>query len=140
MLLFKPKTEYEVRISDWSSDGGSSDRLARWPVVLRDFGRQGRLVNDRGRFDEPGDDEILRLVGNEVVQPVLDDRAANADAILFGDLLGLLAGVLLVGRRIPPAVGGPIPEEAAAEVVGPRLRDRRNGRAADLVVLGLVVG
>src|SRR3546814_17068362 len=87
------------------------ERLARWPVVLRDFGRQGRLVNDRGRFDEPGDDEILRLVGNEVVQPVLDDRAANADAILFGDLLGLLAGVLLVGSRLPPAVGGPSQEE-----------------------------
>src|SRR3546814_13837043 len=69
-----------------------------------------------------------------------DDRAAALYALLVGDLLGLLAGVRLVGRRIPPAVGGPIREEAAAEVVGPRLRDRRNGRAADLVVLGLVVG
>src|SRR3546814_20235147 len=45
MFLFKQKTAYELRISDWSSDVGSSDRLprgtfvpARWPGLLPSAG------------------------------------------------------------------------------------------------------
>src|SRR3546814_7484109 len=35
-FFFKQKTAYEVRISDWSSDVCSSDRLA-WPHLKRDW-------------------------------------------------------------------------------------------------------
>src|SRR3546814_9412630 len=92
-FFFKQKTAYEMRISDWSSDGCSSD-------LLREFGRRGGLaaqiklargpalegLDDEARA-QPGDLAALRLdlrggpfVGFDVAREfLLDARAQHLD-------------------------------------------------------------
>src|SRR3546814_5373917 len=43
-FVFKQKTAYEMRISDWSSDVCSSDLVARVQAQLQDLGGAGLLV------------------------------------------------------------------------------------------------
>src|SRR3546814_8995531 len=58
VFLFKQKTAYEMRISDWSSDVCSSDLLNKWPRMgmspktgtlstLRDSSRDRKPANTR---------------------------------------------------------------------------------------------
>src|SRR5690606_37301484 len=68
------------------------------------------------------------------------DRAAQRDAVLLFLRAHLPAGRLLGGRGLAPVVGSAVPEELAAEIVGARTCDGGDARAAELVVLGLVVG
>src|SRR3546814_7321331 len=58
LFLFKQKTAYEMRISDWSSDVCSSDLLARSPQRRRrqDMGASPALMRSEGpdhRFSVP---------------------------------------------------------------------------------------
>src|SRR3546814_4188196 len=52
-LLFKQKTAYEMRISDWSSDVCSSDLLGNTPVLGRHF-RIVQRLSDYGFFRAGG--------------------------------------------------------------------------------------
>src|SRR5690606_28765742 len=72
--------------------------------------------------------------------PVAQDRPAEGGAVLLGDLGRPLALLLLDRTRCAPVVRGTVPEEAALELIAARARHRGHRRAADLVVLGLVVG
>src|SRR3546814_10223846 len=49
LFLFKPKTAYEMRISDWSSDVCSSDLPVPWRHGAR--GRPGRGTGRMGRVE-----------------------------------------------------------------------------------------
>src|SRR3546814_3958052 len=66
MLLFKQKTAYEMRMSDWSSDVCSSDRVEsarpQGPVPIAPAGGRMGMVEMGGRAEEafaPG----LALIG-----------------------------------------------------------------------------
>src|SRR3546814_6221732 len=93
LLFFKQKTEYEMRISDWSSDVCSSDLRHLLPNPGRaDFGRRAaraalpRQYPDRRGDDlslEPGDDALhhprLGVAGRLAV------RSPGQQRDLFGD-------------------------------------------------------
>src|SRR5690606_33836187 len=85
-------------------------------------------------------DGLLGLVGHEVMQAVAHDRATHGEAVLLLARARLGARGVLRRGRLAPVVGGPVPEEVAGEVVGARARHGRDAGAAELVVLGLVVG
>ena len=94
-------------------------------------------------IDLPRVFDLLAVVGDEVVQPILPDRAAEAEAVLVlrrrrQRHAGGLA--LLLERRLRAPVGaGAVDVGIAVQLVGARLRDRGDRRAADLLELGLVV-
>src|SRR3546814_10091510 len=52
-LFFKQKTAYEMRISDWSSDVCSSDRLSPWLVMLTSRRDLGVWTRRAGLFATP---------------------------------------------------------------------------------------
>src|SRR3546814_4633377 len=57
MFFFKQKTAYEMRISDWSSDGCSSDlSIADPAVVLREHG----LLADLSIMSLPRESEVAQ--------------------------------------------------------------------------------
>src|SRR3546814_2377725 len=58
-FLFKQKTAYELRISDWSSDVCSSDLLAL--IVERAFRRPDRLADHLPRYMQIPRDRLDRL-------------------------------------------------------------------------------
>src|SRR3546814_3851841 len=70
-LFFKQKTEYEVRISDWSSDVCSSD-LLRADVAL--LGQLLALCRERIRnLAVPTEVDLVRVVGQwRLVRPTID--------------------------------------------------------------------
>src|SRR3546814_2808309 len=81
VLLFKQKTAYEMRISDWSSDVCSSDLPRSGAHVLR--GEAGQRFDRFGRTRGFGDElsPILKLVpvaalADEgfIIQPLGDDH------------------------------------------------------------------
>src|SRR3546814_10673359 len=91
-VVFKQKTAYEMRISDWSSDVCSSDLLDE---------RGGR--GDVRPFERAGDDPRLGIVGQDAavpypeqaVQPLDDVRpggTGDAEAIDLLRIFGIAAG------------------------------------------------
>src|SRR3546814_16302520 len=91
IFFFKQKTAYEMRISDWSSDVGSSDLLAeKKSLALREGDRIRWTANDkaRGLFNsalarvatvesgaivvEMADRQQLRLAAGDPMLPRLD--------------------------------------------------------------------
>src|SRR3546814_9962087 len=66
LFWFKQKTSYEMRISDWSSDVGSSDLIVR-PALLRSGARQSFAT--KGLHADHGTDH--RAVDIDVADPRL---------------------------------------------------------------------
>src|SRR3546814_4418769 len=92
LFFFKQKTEYEMRISDWSSDVCSSDLAGAGHQVLAPVRRTG----GKTQRVEIGDERLERLVGD-----VEDDQLlvrSEADPVAAG----LLGGV---GDQIGRASG-----------------------------------
>src|SRR3546814_2472016 len=58
-LLFKQKTAYELRISDWSSDVCSSDLPIRQGDFQIEHTAVERLARDSGFFDQPENPRFL---------------------------------------------------------------------------------
>src|SRR3546814_19949444 len=79
-FIFKQKTAYEMRISDWSSDVCSSDLRGRVRIPIRD--PRGRVIAFGGRVIGDGEPKYL----NSPETPLFDpgrtlynlDRAAPA--------------------------------------------------------------
>src|SRR3546814_9532148 len=72
--FFKQKTAYEMRISDWSSDVGSSDLLRRIKV----FGRSDTASMHRDRtiaetFQQRIDRLCVRRVGRDIINAEIDE-------------------------------------------------------------------
>src|SRR3546814_1767473 len=84
LFLFKQKTAYEMRISDWSSDVCSSD-------LNTSSSCDGRLVDRRSDAGVPPIDGIGGA-GNEA------RFARDKEAYCRGDLLGLSEAVHQIGR------------------------------------------
>src|SRR3546814_14451622 len=112
MFLFKQKTAYELRISDWSSDVGSSDRLprgtfvpARWPGLLPSAGG-GLKVHHGAVGDQTGPPGPRQDGGNT---PPLEGSMGNPGG-------GLAHGWASAGPRACVAGGGrgagiPVPRD-----------------------------
>src|SRR3546814_3578999 len=93
-FFFKQKTAYEMRISDWSSDVGSSDLLLMSPLSVAQFLAAGSKHFDLVVFDEASQitvwdaiDAIARgnnviVVGDPKQMPPTScfERAASEDA------------------------------------------------------------
>src|SRR3546814_7790996 len=64
LFLFKQKTAYDVRISDWSSDVCSSDTERDRAIGIGDAGERGRHMrlarHRRHRADHRGIDDVVR--------------------------------------------------------------------------------
>src|SRR3546814_5789030 len=64
LFLFKQKTAYDVRISDWSSDVCSSDSERDRAIGIADAGERGRHMrltrHRRHRADHRGIDDVVR--------------------------------------------------------------------------------
>src|SRR3546814_8336511 len=79
-FLFKQKTAYEMRISDWSSDVSSSDLAGR---RTRDF--TGSSVGDIRRLVAVENGELARQLGLAstlvIVNEVMIGRGAAVDAL-----------------------------------------------------------
>ena len=73
------------------------------------------------------------------MQPVLDDRSAEGDAVFLALGLGLLVRIELSRRARTVVVRAVGAECFAAELIGARAAERGDRRARDLVVLRLVV-
>src|SRR3546814_9012186 len=70
MFCVKPKTAYEVRISDWSSDVCSSDLKVTW--LLTELGIAFQMEDVGGEFGGNRTPEYLRLNPNGVVPALID--------------------------------------------------------------------
>src|SRR3546814_13748040 len=73
VFFIKRKTAYELRISDWSSDGCSSDLGCESDLTLAALGIRDRTWTQEHR-DAPLADEIPRRVGNPCGQAVWTGR------------------------------------------------------------------
>src|SRR3546814_10537426 len=75
-FVFKQKTAYEMRISDWSSDVCSSDLVAVLPLPAEARGLRQRLFHHRGGIDEDLERAgmLLHQPAGEGLQPLLEDR------------------------------------------------------------------
>src|SRR3546814_10487112 len=87
-LLFKQKTAYEMRISDWSSDVCSSDLIAREAVAVGRGGLQHRTRRILGDVKEDAVQIIARFLGR------------NREARLVDDLNQLGDGQLEISRQL----------------------------------------
>src|SRR3546814_15960947 len=127
MFVFKQKTAYEMRISDWSSDVCSSDlaRRARHQRVFRHYGA-GHILERFGgaRFDVRGG--LFDAQALERRQPA--DRRFGAEAACGTDVVDEAVRALdLLDLRILPV------EDEAGDVDATRAIDTV-GAQADLVV------
>src|SRR3546814_9147862 len=61
-FCFKKKTEYEMRISDWSSDVCSSDLQGRAQIVAHDVGEALDLLVGLAQIGRPLGDPPLQLL------------------------------------------------------------------------------
>src|SRR3546814_7987064 len=94
-VVFKQKTAYEMRISDWSSDVCSSDRPVAGARIEFDIGaeplqRTGRLVIRDARVDR------LRLHARNLLAAAIENLTvgAAADALVIApiDLIVVAVG------------------------------------------------
>src|SRR3546814_2067627 len=98
VFVFKQKTAYEMRISDWSSDVCSSDLLALQAIkglqrlygVAR-FGSDERAAHDRIEVDKAA-------FAHEAVEKGLADTIARGETPQRGDLIGCI--MIDAGLRI----------------------------------------
>src|SRR3546814_9828504 len=75
-FLFKQKTAYEMRISDWSSDVCSSDlRQVGGRVAADDLGRIGGLIAETNRHLAGAVDHVV--VGHHVAVGIDDEAGAE---------------------------------------------------------------
>src|SRR3546814_8873249 len=77
MLLFKQKTAYEMRISDWSSDVCSSDLLIGGSFGAGNYGMCGRAYGPRFLFTWPN--ARISVMGGEQAASVLATVHRDAD-------------------------------------------------------------
>ena len=83
--------------------------------------------------------ELLALVGHEEVHAVTDDRPAYANAILILIRLRFFAALFLDRVGAAPVFRSRVPESLDFELIGAGARHRNHCRAAQLIVLSLVV-
>src|SRR3546814_17624603 len=116
VVFFKQKTAYEMRISDWSSDVGSSDLGARILVGgdVADALAAGldRVHLDRRQLSEDVG-RVLQL--DPVILQVLARREMAIAAILFARDLGQLAKLARIERAIGNGAAPHIRTEASRE-------------------------
>src|SRR3546814_2605394 len=119
LVFFKQKTAYEVRISDWSSDGCSSD------LGHQHAGRDLVAVGDADhRVGAMGIDHIFDAVGDELARGQRIEHAAMAhgDAVIDGD------GVELLGNTPRPF---DLPRDELPEVLQMHMAGNELGEAVD---------
>src|SRR3546814_2102851 len=81
-IFFKQKTAYDMRISDWSSDVCSSDRLEARREAAQRGGRDGtglvgvNLGANKDSADRPGD----YAIGYERLAPLCDFAVVNVSS------------------------------------------------------------
>src|SRR3546814_20616032 len=119
VFFFKQKTAYEMRISDWSSDGCSSD--------LHERGEQLAAVVVRERHERPHQQELQLLrvgqAGEQVVR--VDPGLAGRDDVAGGiSRLGALssAGGAGIGGDVPAVVDAVEHLGSGGGVCGPHVR------------------
>ena len=106
---------------------------ARWQV--------GRVVAPgRAQLNRFRRAVVLGLVGDEVAEPVAQDRPGDRQPVLLLPRTHLHSGPRLGRGRRAPAGVGTVPEEAALEIVAARPGGGHHRGTANLVELGLVVG
>src|SRR3546814_3285798 len=107
--LFKQKTAYEMRISDWSSDVCSSDLIAETDLPVADglddgciVQRPPAVVTDvaqkfRHRFEDAADlaDRSVSLDDDGEHLQRGDQRIAGGDVIVEDNMAGLLAAEIV---------------------------------------------
>src|SRR3546814_1274644 len=99
IFLFKQKTAYEMRISDWSSDVCSSD-LPGCPLLLPG-GRRHRAVRALGRRQ----DHAGEYAGRPAAPDARPHRAARTDAVRFAAWHRPAAGASAPWLRVPGKIG-----------------------------------
>src|SRR5690606_13899221 len=92
------------------------------PVGLAQRRRQVRRAEAAPDLQRARGADLLGLVCDEEVRDVADDRTAEGHAVLFLRRLLLGPGALLELGGLAPVGAGPVPEEAALELVGARTR------------------
>src|SRR3546814_16257089 len=101
MIFFKQKTAYDMRISDWSSDVGSSDLqpdqivgVQAWPALHADRVLDATAIFDMGAVELAGTvadpDHVRRGV---VPALVVGDRVLAGQRLLLAEQQRLLRGV-----------------------------------------------
>src|SRR3546814_5352842 len=78
VFFCKPKTAYEMRISDWSSDVCSSDLLVVARHLTREPRELARLVIIFGLGLQPPRDVARRIIGRRRLEPVSGVGFGNA--------------------------------------------------------------
>src|SRR3546814_20046457 len=123
VFVFKQKTAYEVRISDWSSDVCSSDLQpgdGEAEGQAHHHAPQGHLEAEAERFDlEGGQLEHGVLRPGRATAPASASGTRAGEAVLREDRCGLLAGEEVVGR----------PHRWAVVAGDDRSAERRVGKA-----------
>src|SRR3546814_10156714 len=117
VFIFKQKTAYEMRISDWSSDVCSSDLRARRTPCLHDCAQLRTIVAAR---DVAGKARVVRQLGPpDQVRPAAKDRRTDD----LGDDPAV-AGAKQVGRS---RAIGPIADRLALDAVERMVGGQRVG-------------
>src|SRR3546814_817606 len=120
-FFFRQKTAYEMRISDWSSDVCSSDRVRTIAMDGTDGLVRGQQVTDTGsQIRVPVGPETLGRIMNVIGEPI-DERGPinakasapiHAEAPLFVDQSTesavLVTGIKVIDLLAPYAKGGKI--------------------------------
>ena len=115
------------------------ERQAGRSYLAPHVGRQQSRCSRHARGDVGRLVEALGFVAEEEMHRVLDDRAADREAVFFLVRLGLVACRLFGRRGVAVGVAGIAAEHLAVEVVSARLGFGRHRGAGNLVVLRLVV-
>src|SRR3546814_1472807 len=89
ICLFKQKTAYEMRISDWSSDVCSSDLVTTGTLDV---------VSDRPQVRETGNLRPLELATGAVMAGFTVALSVIATVIPMASALNLVAAVPKIGR------------------------------------------
>src|SRR3546814_2070954 len=116
MFLFKQKTAYELRISDWSSDVCSSDLRVAWrhdvPVKI--------VSNSRLRVpDHPLVERVLVSDGFDAADDWIADAATPCSIVVTADIL-LADRALKAGATVLAPTGKPF----TAASIGPAIATR----------------
>src|SRR3546814_11604630 len=113
IFFFKHKTGYELRMSDWSSDVGSSDQ----PVVIENRGGGGGSVDSKlvAGAEPDGYTLLFATAGSHSVNPVLRDVGYDPLADFDPVSVAVISSVLIV---VHPSVEAQTLEELIALTSG----------------------